>query len=222
VLTVLAVPDPGQDRDGWTIVPQTNREGELVVLVDDAGRQLGTADKSTVHGPRTPLHLGFSCYVLDPAGEVLLTRRAWDKRTFGGVWTNSFCGHPAPGEPLVDAVCRRAAAELGLRLLPDEVELVLPDFRYRAEMSGVVENELCPVVVARTDGRPELRPDRGEVSDAEWAPWARFAADVLDGRRSVSPWCAEQAPLLVGLGPDPLSWPVGAGDRLPRALRERA
>ena len=61
---------------------------ELVVLLDEEGRRIGTAAKSEIHHDSTPLHLAFSCYLFDGAGRVLLTRRALDKRAFPGVWTN--------------------------------------------------------------------------------------------------------------------------------------
>ena len=75
-----------------------------VVLLDDDGNPIGTAPKSSVHGPDTALHLAFSCHVLNSEGQVLLTRRALSKRTWPGVWTNSFCGHPRPAEPVLSAV----------------------------------------------------------------------------------------------------------------------
>jgi isopentenyl-diphosphate Delta-isomerase len=135
------------------------------------------------------LHLAFSCYVRDLSGAVLVTRRATHKPTWPGAWTNSVCGHPAPGEPLRDAVRRRARSELGLHL--DDVRLVLPAFRYRAVMpDGTVENEMCPVFAATT--ADEVRADPDEVDSHVWQHWAEFRAAVLDGSREVSPWCVDQ------------------------------
>ena len=193
------------------------RTTELVVLLDEEGRATGTADKAEVHGPDTPLHLAFSAYLFNPAGRLLVTRRALGKRTFPGVWTNSVCGHPAPGEALPDAVRRRAGRELGVEVTA--LRLVLPRFTYRAEMDGVVELEQCPVYAGwLADGAsPELAPD--EVEDTEWVAWPDFSADVLAGVREVSDWCTEQIPQLVALGPDPRHW-VEADDRfLPPAAR---
>lgn len=181
------------------------------------GTAIGTADKVDVHGPDTPLHLAFSCYVFDSAGDVLVSRRAYSKRTFPGVRTNSCCGHPAPGEPIDAAVRRRVHDELGVDL--DETTLILPRFRYRAVAAdGVVENELCPVYRAVTRDRT-LRPDPVEVAAAWWVPWPEFArpTDAESKDDPLSAWGREQLAELAPLGPDPLRWPAGDPGELPSA-----
>ena len=190
---------------------------EEVVLLDEGGHAIGTAAKAAVHGTDTPLHLAFSCYVFDPAGRLLVTQRAVAKPTFGGVWTNSCCGHPSPGEPIEDAVRRRVSQELGLDL--DRLTLVLPSFRYRAVVAdgpyaGFVEHEMCPVFTATTASDPE--PDRSEVEAWEWVAWREFRDDVLTGRREVSQWCVEQ---LRGLPEDLPSAPPADPADLPAAAR---
>ena len=187
---------------------------EHVVLLDEDGRPIGTADKAQVHHGDTPLHLAFSCYLLDADGAVLVTRRALHKRTFPGVWTNSCCGHPAPGEGLTAAVRRRVAQELGTEVVG--LRLVLPRFRYRAEQDGVVENEMCPVFVGFASG--DVSPDPDEVGEARWEPWQTFRAGVLDGTRAVSVWCREQ---VAQLPVDPVSALPADGDDLPPAARVR-
>lgn len=165
---------------------------EQVVLLDDAGNTIGSAAKAAVHHTDTPLHLGFSCYLFDESGRVLLTRRALDKQTWPGVWTNSFCGHPAPGEAIVDAVHRRGYQELGVAIR--DVHCVLPEFRYRARAAdGTVENEICPVFCALVDGA--LAPEPREVMDMVWVDWSEVrSAAALDW--AISPWAQDQVPLL--------------------------
>jgi isopentenyl-diphosphate Delta-isomerase len=204
----MTTPDTKTDASSTTdTVPP-----ELVVLLDEDGRAVGTADKAGVHDADTPLHLAFSCYLFDDAGNVLVTQRALHKRTFPGVWTNSCCGHPAPGEPLEDAVRRRVEQELGTTVT--DLRLVLPRFRYRAEQDGVVENEMCPVFVGSAAER--VAPDPDEVGEARWEPWRAFRAAVLDGSREVSVWCREQ---VAQLPTDPVSAAAADADELPPAAR---
>ncbi len=165
---------------------------EQVVLVDDDGTPIGVADKATVHGPSTPRHLAFSCYGFDPDGRLLVTQRAAGKLTFPLVWTNTCCGHPAPGETPADAATRRLRRELGLEVV--DMRMVLPDFSYRASDGRVEENELCPVLVCRIDGEPS--PAADEVETTQWWSWARFMAAVDDADSGLSPWARLQAPLL--------------------------
>lgn len=168
---------------------------EEIVLLDDNGQPIGTAPKVTVHGAGTPLHLAFSCHVLDERGQLLVTRRAMSKATWPGVWTNSFCGHPRPAEPVLHAVRRRAEYELGLQL--PRIELALPLFRYRAiDVSGVVENEICPVYIARCTTEPHPR----EVVDFAWVDPVDLGESIRLTPWAFSPWLVLQARLLPLLG----------------------
>jgi isopentenyl-diphosphate delta-isomerase len=168
---------------------------EIVVLVDNDAKPVGVAEKSTVHTTETPLHLAFSCHVFDASGRTLVTRRALTKRTWAGVWTNSFCGHPAPDETMDAAIARRALAELGIRV--SDVELILPDFRYRAtDASGIVENEVCPVFRATTTDAVVANPD--EVSEWQWVNPHELTAAASAAPYAFSPWLVwqlEQIPL---------------------------
>ncbi|GAA1722770.1 isopentenyl-diphosphate Delta-isomerase [Isoptericola hypogeus] len=181
---------PEARRDGAD--PAVDRgadHADHVVLVDDAGNRLRTWPRSTVHTEATPLHLAFSCYVLDDAGRLLMTRRALAKRTWPGVWTNSFCGHVRWEESAEEALHRHARGELGLDVA--DVELALPDFRYRAvDASGVVEHEICPVYVARVAG--EVAPNPDEVAELAWAPPDDVIAAVHAAPWAFSPWMVEQ------------------------------
>jgi isopentenyl-diphosphate delta-isomerase len=161
---------------------------EYVVLLDDRGRPIGQAPKSGVHTSSTPLHLAFSCYGFDRSNRLLCTRRAESKLTFPGVWTNTCCGHPMPGERLEDAVRRRLRDELGVSA--GNLVCALPEFRYRAEMNGIRENEVCPVFLCRITGELKLNPD--EVAEARWVSWEDCVQKALSPGSELSPWSVRQ------------------------------
>ena len=171
---------------------------EHVVLVDDADRELGIAPKATVHGADTPLHRAFSLFLFDTAGRLLLQRRSGAKKTWPLVWSNSCCGHPARGESVVDAARRRLRDELGI--VGAEMRVALPHYRYRAERDGVVENEICPVLVGLTDAEAAPNPD--EVDSVRWIAWDEWVDEVRAHPDDYSPWCVEETLLLAA---DPLS-----------------
>ena len=174
---------------------------ERVVLLDDDGQPIGSMAKAEVHGPDTPLHLAFSLYVFDTRGSLLVTRRALGKPTWAGTWTNSCCGHPEPGEPVVQAAHRRLDQELGL--VSGSLELVLPSFAYRAvSPEGLVEHERCPVYFAVVDRDPE--PDPEEVMQWRWEPWVAFVALTRTSPWAVSPWSVIQVAQLTERALEPL------------------
>ena len=161
---------------------------ELIVLVNDKNEQIGTAPKLESHNADTPLHRAFSCYVFNQKGEFLLTQRAKSKKVFPGIWTNSCCGHPGPGEKTEDAIRRRLRFELGL--IPKTIKVVLPDFRYRAEMDGIIENEICPVFIATITTEPKPNPE--EVENYRWITWDFFVTELKNNPRAYSYWCEKQ------------------------------
>jgi isopentenyl-diphosphate delta-isomerase len=169
---------------------------ELIVLVDDRGRPIGSAEKWSSHHADTPLHLAFSCYVFDSGGAFLTTRRALTKKVWPGVWTNTVCGHPAPGESFEDAIARRLDYELGMSAR--DIEVALPDHLYRAPpFAGIVEHEFCPVFVARLDSSP--RPNPIEVGACAWIAWDEFVRRAQDDEDDVySWWCKNQLRELEG------------------------
>jgi isopentenyl-diphosphate Delta-isomerase len=194
----VEAPSKREASDAEAVPPEPSaaaNPNDLVVLLDEQRRPSGTAPRATVHHSATPLHLAFSCYVSDAAGRLLVTRRALGKRTWPGVWTNSCCGHPRPGEDPADAAARRLGEELGLT--PKQLDLVLPDFAYQAVMlDGTRENEFCPVYWATVATDPI--PDPAEVAEWRWVDWADFALVARTAPWLISPWAALQVPQLSG------------------------
>lgn len=168
---------------------------ELVVLVDEQNKEIGTAAKDTVHTKDTPLHRGFSVFLFNSQKQVLLTKRADSKKTFPGVWTNAVCGHPALNEDVISAGKRRLADELELT----NIELkVVSGYRYRfTDKNGIVENEICPILVGNTDNNPTVNPQ--EVSDWQWMDWREFLLEIKNHSDIYSPWCREEAAIIASL-----------------------
>ncbi len=161
---------------------------ESVVLVDENNNVLGTGDKEEVHNKNTPLHRGFSLFLFNSKGQLLLQQRSHKKKTFPLTWSNSCCGHPKLNEAVEDAASRRVKDELGLRVT--NIQVILPDFRYIAEQNGIKENELCPVMVGFSIEEPKI--NRDEVEKTRWVGWSEFMVMVERNEPTLSIWSKEE------------------------------
>lgn len=169
-------------------------DNEQIVLLDEQLRPIGSAPKRASHHSHTPLHLAFSCYLFNPEGKLLLTKRADSKKVWPNVWTNSFCGHPLPGESFTEAIKRRAAFELGITKI-NELRVMLPHYRYQTPpQNGIIENEFCPVFVAKTAADPRLNSD--EVSEYRWVEWDQLPLEIEAEPHKFSYWLKDQLPRL--------------------------
>ncbi len=168
-----------------------NQVIEHVVLVDENNCVLGTVPKAEVHTQETPLHRGFSAFLFNEKNEFLLQQRSHKKKTWPLAWSNSCCGHPALNESNTDAVKRRVTFELG-----GEVEYVeeVSTYRYRFSKEGVVENEICPILLGRIRSNFTSNPD--EVEAITWITWNDFLVEIERNPDKYSPWCREEALIL--------------------------
>jgi isopentenyl-diphosphate delta-isomerase len=84
------------------------------------------------------LHRAFSVFVFNTAGDVLMQQRAHSKYHSGGLWTNTCCSHPRPGEEVVAAASRRLQEEMGFTTNLTKAF----DFTYKAVFeNGLTEHE---------------------------------------------------------------------------------
>ncbi|HSX41001.1 MAG TPA: isopentenyl-diphosphate Delta-isomerase [Candidatus Saccharimonadales bacterium] len=164
---------------------------DIVVLVDKNNTPLGTASKLETHNSNTPLHRGFSVFLFNSEGKLLLQQRAKTKKTFPLVWSNSCCGHPKLDETSIDAAKRHLNHELNITDV--KLFVILPDYRYKTEMNGIWENEICPVLIGFTNQEPKINKD--EVENIKWIKWEDFLEEIQKPN-SYSAWSVEEAKLL--------------------------
>lgn len=155
-----------------------------VILVDQRDREVGCAEKLDAHVAPGMLHRALSAFVFNGKGELLLQRRARTKYHFAGLWSNSCCTHPRPGEAVEDAARRRTFEELGL-----ECELTaIGSFTYQAtdRITGLVENEFDHVLVGVTDARPVANED--EVDRIAYVGVDLLREHIKQGASNCTPW----------------------------------
>ncbi|MFJ9211836.1 isopentenyl-diphosphate delta-isomerase [Streptomyces sp. L-9-10] len=138
------------------------QETIMLELVDEHGNTIGTAEKLSAHQPPGRLHRAFSVFLFDEQGRLLIQRRALGKYHSPGVWSNTCCGHPYPGEAPFAAAARRTHEELGISpSLLAEAGTVC--YNHPDPASGLVEHEYNHLFVGLAQSAP--RPDPEEVGE---------------------------------------------------------
>ncbi|WP_063047926.1 isopentenyl-diphosphate Delta-isomerase [Nocardia pseudovaccinii] len=165
---------------------RSDREALLVELVDEHGRAIGSRSVAEAHRPPGYLHRAFSVLLYDASGQILLQRRAAVKTRFPQCFSNTCCGHPAPGQDVVAAASIRLMEELNLTV----TELTEAGiYRYRAAdpCGDQVEHEWDHVLVGAISGDlPD--PNPAEVSECAWVDPAELLGRVSTAPESYTPW----------------------------------
>jgi isopentenyl-diphosphate delta-isomerase len=155
---------------------------EPLILVDESNRAVGTAGKTAVHRAGL-LHRAFSIFVVDERGRIVLQQRSRKKYHSAGLWANSCCGHPRPGERTLAAAHRRLNEELGITS-PLSFGFYS---RYQTDLDrGMQENEFVYVYFGPLKAHPH--PDPAEVSKVEFANPAEISRRIKQQPNSYTFW----------------------------------
>ena len=147
-----------------SLIIEDKVQEERLILVDEQDNKVGVGTKMQVH-LQGALHRAFSVFIFDSQGRLMLQQRASGKYHSGGLWTNSCCGHPRPGESNLAAATRRLHEEMGFDCPLQEVDQIL----YRVDVSnGLVENEFNHTFIGLYERPPALNPE--EAEGWQWMP----------------------------------------------------
>jgi isopentenyl-diphosphate delta-isomerase len=143
-----------------------------VILVNPMDDEVGACGKLDAHRDGR-LHRAISVFLFDSEGRWLLQQRHPDKYHSGGLWSNTCCSHPAPGESTEQAAQRRLMEEMGV-LCP--LEKVF-SFVYRHQFdNGLIEHEFDHVFAGRFEGAPN--PNRLEAQAWRWVDGDALAGEL--------------------------------------------
>ena len=163
---------------------------EEVILVNDQDEEIGTIEKMEAHR-KALLHRAFSVFIFNGKGEMLLQQRALRKYHSPGLWTNTCCSHPRPGERVEVAAARRLQEEMGIDTPLEKIF----DFIYRTEFNnGLTEFEFDHVYTGTYNG--SLIPDKNEVNDFCFRSMEDIEQDLERSPEKYSEWFKIAFPLL--------------------------
>lgn len=146
----------------FRLPPAKSAPRDELIVVNSRDRAIGRAEKHAAHAEGL-LHRAFSICLVDARGRMLLQQRSPAKYHSGGLWANTCCGHPRPGERTLPAARRRLREELGIgaRLRFGFVT------RYDATFAnGLTENEIVHVYFGRAPAG--IQPNPAEVAAIDW------------------------------------------------------
>ena len=155
---------------------------EQVILVDVDDCEIGLMEKMEAH-KQAVLHRAFSVFLFNSQGKMLLQQRALTKYHSAGLWTNTCCSHPRPGETLENAVSRRLMEEMGISAKVSKAF----DFIYQAELPDHLnEHEFDHVFIGNFDD--EVRPNHLEVANFVYQSIEEIDANLQSHPEKYTVW----------------------------------
>lgn len=155
---------------------------QLLVIVDQTGKSIGTATRHECHTGKGKTHLAFLAFVIDAQGLFFLTRRSKQKSLWPGYWDASVVSHVLPGETPESAANRRGKEELGVDVSFTDVG----SFYYFAPYESGAENEYCHVLVGKTTG--QISPNPVEIDMIKKVGREELKRETEMHKDAFTPW----------------------------------
>lgn len=157
-------------------------ERDKVILVDEKDRETGIMNKLEAH-EKGLLHRAFSIFIFNHENQLLLQQRALSKYHSPGLWTNTCCSHPQPGEILIESAQRRLMEEMGFSC---DITKIF-DFTYKAEVgNGLTEHEFDHVFTGLYSSDPF--PNKEEVADFRWISMEKLLLEIRENPEKFTIW----------------------------------
>lgn len=166
----------------------SDRDDEILDLVDDRNRVIGRVRRGNVHGNPSLQHRAVHVFVRNRHGDLFLQKRSANKHIQPGKWDTSVGGHVETGQSYEEAARKEAAEELGI---PADASIRLKfshDYVWRSD----VETEHIRTFLIEYEGPFKLQPE--EVTEGRF--WTVGELKAAAGTGILTPNLEEELHLL--------------------------
>ena len=161
----VAVKSRQSDSGAW-------RGAELWDLLDEDGMPIGATHVRGEKMPHGAYHRVVEIFTLNSKGEMLVTKRAPEKKPYPNMWETTG-GAVVAGEDSLDAARRELREETGIVVDTGEVALIL---------THKGQSAFVDIYLARKDVPVEqLTMQPGETVEARWVALSEFERMIGDG-----------------------------------------
>ncbi len=153
------------DSDAW-------RGAELWDLLDEDGMPVGATHVRGEKLPHGAYHRVVEIFTMNSKGELLITKRAPEKKPYPNMWEITG-GAVVAGEDSLDAARRELREETGIEVANRELNLILTHKGNSAFVDIYIAHKDIPA--------EKLTMQPGETSAAKWVKLSEFERMIGDG-----------------------------------------
>jgi len=158
---------------------------EYLDILNEKGEMTGESRSYNEAHEKGLIHRSAHVWILNSKKELLLQKRASDRKAHPDYWDISSAGHISAGQTSLEGAKRELEEELGLSL-PDNMFKYLFSLEQRKVLNNgtYINNEFNDIYLVNFDIPLEkIKFDKGEVSDVKWVSIDEFKLFISDNEK---------------------------------------